>query len=260
MHNSDVSTNIWLQNLAALVTASIVSFIVLSRKKTPKRKSFIFVLTSIVLLILTFFDAGAGNVHRYLSIGVVHLNIASIVLPILLIELERMLTVKNWWSIALVCTGVSALLFLQPDASQLTAFSLASLIFLGRRVTKSVQYAFLALSVLLSILSWFFLDKLPPVDYVEGILLMTKEIGIVVFVLALLSIILLPLPFFLLRTTNNQSTSISLGVYFSIVLIATFFGNFPVPLLGYGVSPFISYSIAIIWLIKHYRTSQNERS
>lgn len=38
-----------------------------------------------------------------------------------------------------------------------------------------------------------------------------------------------------------------------IILISTLFGNFPVPLMGYGISPIVGYFISITWLIKSYR-------
>jgi len=254
MYHNNVSSNIWLQNFAALIVVSVFSCFILSRKKLPKRNSLIVVLISIILLVLTFFNAGIDNVHRYVSIGAINLNIGSIVLPILLIELERTLRLKNWWLIVLLSLGTIVILFFQPDASKVTAFSIASIYFLSKPITKNIQYIILSVPIMLSILAWYFIDDLPTVDYVEGILLMSKEIGPVLFILAVLSLTMLPLPFFLFKTSVNQSISISLGIYFSIVLLSTIFGNFPVPLLGYGVSPIIGYSIAITWLnyYQHY--------
>ncbi|GAA4271798.1 hypothetical protein U6A24_14505 [Aquimarina gracilis] len=251
MYYHNVSSSIWLQNLAGLIMVSIFSYFILSHHKLPKTNSSIVILLSILLLTLTFIHSGTGNVHRYLSIGIISLNIGSIVLPILLIELEKIVRLKNWWLIVLLTLGVITILFFQPDASKVTAFSIAALFFLSKHVMKKIQYVVLSLPVLMSILSWFFLDELPPVDYVEGILSMTWEMGIVLFILAVLSLIVLPLPFFLFKTRINQSISISLGIYFSIVLLSTIFGNFPVPLLGYGISPIIGYTIAITWLIKN---------
>lgn len=250
MYFNNVAPSIWLQNFGALIIIGILSYFILSRDKLPKSTSSIVIAFSIVLLTLTFVDTGSNNVHRYLSLGIISLNIGSIVLPILLIELERILSLKNWWMVVLLTLGVIVILFFQPDASKVTAFSIATLFFLGRQVTRKTQYVILSLPVVMSILSWFFLDELPPVAYVEGILSTTREVGMVLFILAFLSLILLPLPFFLFKTEVNQSISISLGIYFSIVLLSTIFGNFPVPLLGYGISPIIGYAIAITWLLK----------
>ena len=47
-----------------------------------------------------------------------------------------------------------------------------------------------------------------------------------------------------------QLPSMCVGLYFIIILISTFWGNFPVPLMGYGISPIIDYFIAITWYAK----------
>lgn len=40
----------------------------------------------------------------------------------------------------------------------------------------------------------------------------------------------------------------SLGCYFSLILLAILFGNFPAMVMGYGISPIIGYFIGLIWL------------
>ena len=36
-----------------------------------------------------------------------------------------------------------------------------------------------------------------------------------------------------------------------MTMIVTLFGNFPMPIMGYGISPVIGYLIAITWLNKN---------
>lgn len=45
--------------------------------------------------------------------------------------------------------------------------------------------------------------------------------------------------------------SLSLGIYFLVSILVTFFGNFPMPIMGYGGSPVIGYIIVITWLKKN---------
>ncbi len=251
MYYSNVPSNLWLQNLAVLVLVSICSYSFLSLKISLKLNSSIIILVGLLLLFLTLIDDGMSNVYRWLSIGIINLNIGSIVLPILLIELQKILNFKNWWLITLIAFGIIAILSFQPDASKVTAFTLGSLFFLQKQVTNKIQYVLLIIPIMASVWAWYFLDNLPPVDYVEEILQMTKKIGTIWFILSVLSLILLPIPFFVFKTEKNKSICISLGIYFSAVLLSTLFGNFPVPLLGYGISPIIGYSIAITWLIKN---------
>ncbi|WP_299441617.1 hypothetical protein [uncultured Aquimarina sp.] len=251
MYHNNVSSNLWLQNFAVLLLVSASSYLIISRKIFLKLNSLIIIIVGILLLLLTFTDNGLSNVYRWLSIGIINLNIGSIVLPLLLIELEKNLNFKNWWLITLLAFGIIAILSFQPDASKATAFALASLFFTQKYVTNKIQYVVLAIPIMASVWTWYFLDDLPPVNYVEEILQMTKGIGTTWYIFSVLSLILLPIPFFIFKTEKNKSICISLGIYFSVVLLSTLFGNFPVPLLGYGISPIIGYSIAITWLIKN---------
>ena len=40
----------------------------------------------------------------------------------------------------------------------------------------------------------------------------------------------------------------SLGFYCVLILLANLFGNFPVMVMGYGISPIIEYFIGSVWL------------
>jgi hypothetical protein len=79
------------------------------------------------------------------------------------------------------------------------------------------------------------------------------DMGLIWSILGIISLIILPMPFFFISGENEKILSRCLGLYFVIIIITTFFGNFPVPLMGYGISPIISYLIAITWLIKTRR-------
>lgn len=251
MWQSNIPQTIWLGNFIVLIIAGVSSYFFLSKKNRINTNSSVIFIVGITLLLLTFIDNGIGNIHRWVSIGPIKLNIGSLVLPILLIELGKALNFKNWWLLALLTLGIITLLLFQPDASKTTAFAIASIILLKKNAVKNVQFYVLGLPILASILAWYILDNLPSVDYVEEILHMTKKIGVVWFILSVLSLAILPLPFFFFKTGINRTIFISLGAYFSIVLLSTLFGNFPVPLLGYGISPIIGYAIAITWMIKN---------
>lgn len=101
---------------------------------------------------------------------------------------------------------------------------------------------------LIIIFTWIYLDNLPPAAYVE-IVIMVSQMGIVWLALGITFLVILPLPFILFPPRNSKLLSICLGIYFIVVLTTTLFGNFPVPLMGYGISPILGYFIAISWLI-----------
>ena len=143
------------------------------------------------------------------------------------------------------------MLALQPDASQLTAFIIPMIILIWSKTNnKFFRYSILGLLSILAINSWIFLDGLPPVSYVEEIVSLVANMGIIWLVLGIISLVILPLPFILFPSKNSKLLSICIGIYFIIILMSTIFGNFPVPLMGYGVSPIIGYFISITWLVK----------
>jgi len=120
MYINDVSINIWGQNILGLVIGVLLSHLISRR---PKIINNIFTVPiSIILLLLTFLDPGLEGVHRWIPIGSVRFYIASIVLPIAIIGLWRILITQNWWVPAIISVVVSLLLDLQHDASQITAF------------------------------------------------------------------------------------------------------------------------------------------
>lgn len=201
-------------------------------------------------MLLTFLEPGIEGVNRWISIGPIRLYVASIVLPIFIIELWRSLKTTNWWITAVITIGVSLLLALQPDASQTTAFIIPMMIILlSNSKGNCYRYGVLGVLSLIIIITWIFLDNLPPVAYVEGIVRMVSEMGIAWLILGIASLVILPLPFILFPPQNFKLLSKSIGIYFVAVLISTIFGNFPVPLMGYGISPLIGYFNAIAWLI-----------
>ncbi|SNS72287.1 hypothetical protein SAMN05446037_101877 [Anaerovirgula multivorans] len=253
MHLNKISIGIWSQNIVALIISGFISYLFLKEKpKFSKRNSFGFIVPiTVILLFLTFLDSGLDGVHRWVSIGPIKLNVASIMLPIFIIELWRILKIFNWWHSMTITIAVSILLALQPDASQTTGFIFPMIILLLSKANKSViRYSITSLISVIPIISWIFIDSLPPIDYVEEIVLIVKNLGAVWFLIGIGSLALLPLPFIIFPSKNYRLISMCLGLYFIIIIISTLFGNFPVPLMGYGISPIIGYFIAITWLLK----------
>ena len=54
-----------------------------------------------------------------------------------------------------------------------------------------------------------------------------------------------PVPFLLVRRGRGTRLGVALGVYMSATVLATFVGNFPVPVMGYGISPIIGYLLGL---------------
>lgn len=253
IYQHHIPISIWIQNIACLIFLSFISLILFTPKinilESNHRK---FLLpTCLLLLMVTLVNHGMEGVHRWISIGFIKLNIAMIVMPIILIELWYALKTKGFkfvWVIALV---VTLLLFLQPDASQLTGFALPMMVMLCLSVnSKAIRFIMISVFSLFVILSWVFLDTLPPVAYVEGIFTMAADLGLPWLIFGILSLAALPILFLLFPPKNEEILSRCIGFYYVIIIISTFFGNFPVPLMGYGISPVIGIYISLIWYVK----------
>lgn len=65
-----------------------------------------------------------------------------------------------------------------------------------------------------------FLNNLPPVSYVEGIISLLANMGVLWLLLGLISLIILPLPFLFYSLKNYKLPSISLGLHFAITWYA----------------------------------------
>lgn len=243
---------IWVQNIICLMIAGIISYLILSKSKVKETKyKSITIITTVILLLLTFVDPGFQGVNRWVSIGPFNFYVASIVIPILIIEIYKLSQFSNWFILALIILFISILLTLQPDASQSTAFIIPMIILLWSKTNKNVlRISITALLWILIVYAWVFLDSLPPVSYVEKIISLVFKMGIFWFILGVISLIILPLPFILFPPKSFKLLSTCIGVYFIIILISTQFGNFPVPLMGYGISPIIGYFISITWFVK----------
>ena len=247
-----VTSSIWIQNLIIWIVGTVLGsvFIIKNKKKNISIGNFSYPIILVALLVLPFWFSDLDGVHRWLSFGPINLYIASIILPLLIIHLWKLaLNNREHYVIGLTFITLVILLF-HPDAGQLTAFACATAIILWKKISnRMIKLLSITLIVAFGIVSWVFLDDLAPVPYVEHIIFLVADLGNFWFILGVLSLLLLVCPFFFYGEKNI--ISLSLGVYFLMMMIVTLFGNFPMPIMGYGISPIIGYLIAITWLNKN---------
>lgn len=244
---SEVPRTLWMMNLGfGLIGIPLQWVFFRIRPVFKKVNPYPIILISILSLLLTFWDDGHQDVHRWVSIGTFKVNIGLIVSPLILIQIHKM---ENK-IMALLVYLLSVLIFLfQPDASLVTAFSAAAVMLLIKKNSSNITKGLIFIAAIgASVYAWYNLDSLPAVSYVEDILSLAWKISGVFGICSLLSLVLLPLPFFVLASKENRTMAFSLGLYFSLILLVTIFGNFPVMVMGYGISPIIGYFIGLIWL------------
>ena len=261
MYQNHVPVLVWGQNIVCFLAMSLIAWIVVTYKldffSGSKHKTILLPL-AICLLFLTFLSPGMEGVHRWISLGMIRLNIAMIVLPIIMIGLGQIVQVKGLRvGSAAAAIGVLLILFFQPDASQLTGFAIPMMILISSKTKSKLGRLFIISAFSIGvILSWVYLDSLAPVNHVEGIVSMVADMGFLWLILGIISLAILPMPFLLFPPENAGLISRCIGVYYLIILIATVPGNFPVPLMGYGLSPIIGYFISLIWYMRSRYANQ----
>lgn len=242
-----ISPAIWGLHLGSACLLALLSFLCINRNYPLLSFSQWIGAVCLLLLVFTFADPGMEGVHRWIRIGSFTVNAAMISIPALIAVLFQMLIRKQVLPALAISTATVLLLFFQPDASQLTAFCIPAVLMIVKQDRyPRLRFTFCIFACLLTILSWIQKDPLLPVDYTEGILQLLGHLSLPLWILGILSLFLLPLPFVLLSASENRLLMTGIALYYWLMVLSSFFGSFPVPVMGYGVSPVIGYFIFYI--------------
>lgn len=252
MRNNELSCSVYGQNIVSyLLFCLILLFFGVKPVRTIRgnQVKIVILVIGCLAVAFTFLDRGMENVHRWLSFGGFRLYIASIILPCMIIVIGMLLQKKSIFLSAAIALLMVLILARQPDASQLSAFAISTTfmiwIYVEHRLWK-IGAAILSVSAISY--SWLHLDSLTAVSHVEDILLLTWDMGIVWFLLGISSLALLLIPF--MRFSKVSMLSRAVGIYYFVIIVSTFLGNFPVPFMGFGISPIIGYLLVLFFLIR----------
>lgn len=240
MSRAGVPAGTWVRNIAAALLGVLV-VVAASRLRTPRFSQATFrrwcVASGLALLAAPLLTPGLDGVHRWLSLGPLQIHIGAVLLPSLLVLLAAL----EWAPTVIAAVLAMVVLLLQPDGAQATSFAAGWSVWAAMTHGRRATAAIVGLAILAGA-TWFRHDPLEPVEHVEGILGLAAEHGAVWHVASWLGLALLPIP---LLMSRKRSVGIALGVYLLITILASCFGHYPVPVLGYGVSPILGYYFAI---------------
>lgn len=252
MRNNNLSPLVYGQNIICyLVFTLILLFLGAKPVRAVRGNQVIIAMLALgcLAVALTFLDRGLEKVHRWLALGGFRIHISSIVLPCMIIGLGELYQKKSVIFSFVITVIMLLMLALQPDASQLSAFAASIAVIVWMQVKHGLlKYGVALLSVGAITYSWIHIDSLAAVPHVEDILLLARDMGIVWFLLGIVSLALLLIPF--LSFPKISVLSRAVGLYYLVTLVSTFFGAFPVPFMGLGISPIIGYLMAVILLIR----------
>lgn len=225
-----VPAGLWARNVGAWVVGAAVAWLI-GRRTT--RLSW-FLLAAPVGIAATLAHPGLQGVHRWVAIGPLRLNAAAILVPAAAVALA-VLAGRGWSWLAAAVT--LALLVMQPDASQATAFGAAMLVILASLRAPVMARAGGAAAVVLGVAAaWLRPDPLAPVPEVEGIIgLAAGAAPVAVASLAVTALI--PL----LMAGRTRAPALALAACLAATALAPALGAFPVPLVGMGVSPILGF-------------------
>jgi hypothetical protein len=240
MSGSPAST--WLRNPFSWLLGALLAA-VLPPPRTV-RLSLVVIGLGLALLVGTFLAAPVEGVHRWLDLGPLHINGAALVLPPMLALLAR---IEAFAVQVAIVAATGAVLVLQPDASQATAFAAASALILlgrGRSVGEKLLSAATCFAVAGS--SWIRPDTLDPVPEVEGIFPLTMQASPALALVAGAGLALAcAAPLFGAQSRERNNTPVALTLYFAVSALAPAVGAYPVPLVGLGMSVPLGWWIGI---------------
>lgn len=239
---SGVPTGSWLRNLVVwpLSLLLAVGLAVTARERIAA----VLLPGAVAVLAATLAGVPQEGVRRWLDIGPLHMNVAFVVLPMVVVALSW--TAGRWWSWASAFVGL-AVLVAQPDASQATAFGAALVVLaLGAPATRPVRIGLILLSGALSAASWLRPDPLAPIAEVEEILALAYAVSPFLAGLAVLLITAVALaPAAGAGRTPVRDAGLALSAYMLVTAATTVFGAFPMPLLGVGLSPILGFWLGV---------------
>jgi hypothetical protein len=256
-HQSGVSYTAFLPNLIGIILGTLI---VIYESARLKSRSFILSLFILILFILSLFSSGMDNVHRWVSIGPLNLNVAMAFTPIILYEIFIGLNAYHYYSYLLAII-TSFLFILQPDAGLATSFASAVIFLVISKKNLSLISRLVVGFVLslLVLLSWLRHDPLPAVAHVESILLLFGHLGRLGIFVAIFSFCALIAPFLsIFIFGKNKELAISFLIYFIMSFVVTAFGHFPVPVFGAGVSSVIGWYFLLAFVSESRRDTSQE--
>lgn len=245
MRELDVPPSAWAANLIAATTGYAVAVLMRHSVWSPSRPAwYSLTIGSVIALILTLTAHGFDDVHRWIFFGSFALHVSAVLAPVIILCVA---TAPNRRLMLITAAATAIVLALQPDAAQACGFAVACgvVLFYEWRSEPWKLGCGIATLAVGAILAFVRVDALTPVRHVEGIFEVISARGPAWSLMATVALLLLPMPYLVIWAQHRYRLALALGAYVAVVTIAPAWGAFPVPVMGYGVSPILGYYIAL---------------
>ena len=243
----DIPSDVFFTNVIGIIVGIPLAMIIIFKwKKRIKKELLIAAFSCIALLAICFFFPGNNMVYRWIQIGTVDINVSMIVLPLVLYSINQLLREQFVYYALVVLFVTGLILSMQPDAGQLTAFGVASLVFfIMNKIPLSLRLVSFVIIGLIGVLGWNRVDLLEPVDQVQDVLVMIYDFGPIGYLGLFMVLAAAFYPFIHFSFKGEKVLSIGFLLYLITQLIVSELGNYTVPLLGAGGSAIIGWYLML---------------
>lgn len=229
---SGVPAGSWGRNIVAWAVGAVLAVSVAIFARTGF--STITLWAAPLGLLVTLVSPDQEGVHRWIDLGPLHINMAMLLLPGMIVALAASPERRLLWAAFLVALTVLAI---QPDASQAaTLAAVGAVIAMIGAKPPLIRWGVPVASAGLATVAWLRPDPLQPVAEVEGIVRLAYSVSPLlagVAVLSLAAVATVP------GLATQRMAGAALGLCFLLWALAPLFGAFPVPWVGIGMSPIV---------------------
>jgi hypothetical protein len=188
---------------------------------------------------------GMDGVTRWLPLGPLRLNMSAACAPCLFLGFTASREGVRRGALVLLLF-VQLVHLAQPDAAQASALAAGVLPLLAGRLLVGRLAGGVGAAVLVAIaaVTWTRPDALAPLDHVERLLWLTAARGAPSLLALLLAGLALFAPLALLGRAKRPlsfALATAFTCYLAALVVATFFGHFPVPVVGAGAGPVLGW-------------------
>lgn len=239
MLGTGVRSMLWGQQIAAYVIFALLACVL--RKAARKVSPAVWIAVLYAFLAATLLFPAVGGAKRWLDLGIFNVHAAMLVLPAMLILLSHTACA---WPLLLCTAGV---LCIQPDLAQLAAFAAASLVILWqnrKRYGWSVLCA--AAQAAMVVICLRIPTEIESVSYSEGILMMLGELSPLLLPIGVFALVLIPGAWGYRFFKARSLWMLSLTVYYVMIILFGLTGEYPMPFMGFGLSPIVGYWLAVL--------------
>lgn len=243
-----VGRSVWITHLLAIFLACCLALAGSHMSKLGNRQltAFFIVILTLIGLVIPLFGDSSGP-ERWISVGPSRLYVAPLLLPSFIAACAIFADKdgkRQMLSFAAVL-GAALLLALQPDASQVLALLVASIVIVVQCRLGVIRLAVVAFPIIwLAMWTFSLPDPLAPVPHVEEVFVLALGhslfAGIAIIACAIALIVGL-----WIQSVNGPYWLSSVAAYYAALFVCSTAGITPAPLVGYGAGPILGFGLMI---------------